>query len=189
MRVVTKGGDKGQTSLFGGVRVSKDNIRVECYGTFDEANSSLGLLRAKLGTQHSWQQKLYKLQLDIMLMMSHIATPENCPKENTKEHPEDGPAFCEKWMAELESSLPQKSDSFILPGGTEISALCHIARTQFRRAERRLVSLMAAEAVPGYILVYANRLSDLMFFLARADISASGIDEERWKLFVKPPSR
>lgn len=185
MKIYTRGGDKGTTGLFGGTRTEKDSLRVECYGTFDEANSTLGLLRAKLTPEHEWQPGLFRIQTDLMNIMSHLATPNVCSKPNPKPNPDDGPAFCETWMNELETAFTEKSDYFVLPGGTEIAALCHVARTQFRRAERRLVSLMREEAVDEYILRYANRLSDLLFVLARAEMELSHTDEERWELFRK----
>lgn len=185
MKIYTRGGDKGTTGLFGGSRVPKDSLRVECYGTFDEANATLGLIRARLSTDHIWQPGLQRIQTDLMNIMSHLATPQGCTKQNPKPKPQDGPAFCEAWMDTLELQFTDKSDYFVLPGGTEISALCHVARTQFRRAERRLVALMRTEAVDSYILEYANRLSDLLFVLARAEMQSAQIPEERWELFRK----
>lgn len=185
MKIYTRGGDRGTTALFGGSRVEKDCLRVECYGTLDEANASLGMIRAKLDSGHSWQQGLFRIQTDLMNIMSHLATPPGCTKPNPKPKPVDGPAFCESWMDTLEAQFSNKSDYFVLPGGTEISALCHVARTQFRRAERRIVTLMRTEDVDDYILAYVNRLSDLLFVLARAEMEAAQIPEDRWELFRK----
>lgn len=185
MKIYTRGGDKGTTSLFGGKRIGKDSLRVECYGTIDEANATLGMIRAKLPTEHCWQRGLYQIQTDMMNIMSHLATPPDCTKPNPKPKPENGPAFCESWMDALEEQFTEKSDYFVLPGGTEVAALCHVARTQFRRAERRLVSLMRTEQVDQYVLAYINRLSDLLFVLARAEMEAAQIPEDRWELFRK----
>src|SRR5215469_13013947 len=130
MKIYTKKGDKGMTGLFGGSRVYKDDARVDCYGTLDEVNSTIGLLRAKLGTEHPWQPRLHRIQKDMMDMMSHLARPSDCKKENTNPHPLDGAEFCEKWIDELEAGLTTASEYFLLPGGNEISALCHVVRTQ-----------------------------------------------------------
>ena len=98
MKIYTKKGDTGTTGLFGGSRVPKDDVRVECVGTFDEVNSTLGLLRVKLGNDHAWQPKLHKIQKDLMDMMSHLARPSEAKKLNTNPMPTDGAQFCEEWI-------------------------------------------------------------------------------------------
>lgn len=184
MKIYTKKGDKGTTGLFGGSRVSKDDVRVECMGTLDEANSTIGLLRVKLGNDHEWQSNLHKIQKDLMDMMSHLARPSDAKKENKNPMPEDGAEFCEIWIDTLESEMTSPSDYFLLPGGNEISALCHMARTQMRRGERRLVSLIKTDTVHEAIPAYINRLSDLFFTLARAEMDKAGVAEEKWQLFL-----
>jgi ATP:cob(I)alamin adenosyltransferase len=184
MKIYTRKGDKGTTALFGGSRVSKDDVRVNCYGTLDEVNSTIGLLRAKLGADHEWQPNLHKIQKDMMDMMSHLARPSDCKKENPNPKSEDGPEFCEQWIDALEAGITTKSDYFLLPGGNEISALCHVVRTQMRRGERLLVSLMKVDTVDDYILSYINRLSDLFFILSRAEMDKAGVAEEKWQLFL-----
>lgn len=184
MKIYTKKGDKGTTALFGGSRVDKDDVRVNCYGTLDEVNSTIGLLRSKLGTEHPWQANLHKIQKDMMDMMSHLARPSDCKKENPNPKPADGAEFCEHWIDELEADMQTASDYFLLPGGNEISALCHVARTQMRRGERLLVTLMKADEVDEYIPAYINRLSDLFFILARAEMDKAGLAEEKWQLFL-----
>jgi cob(I)alamin adenosyltransferase len=184
MKIYTKKGDKGMTGLFGGKRVYKDDTRVNCYGTLDEVNSTIGLLRAKLGPEHVWQPRLHRIQKDMMDMMSHLARPSDCKKENMNARPVDGAEFCELWIDELEASMTTASDYFLLPGGNEISALCHVVRTQMRRGERLLVTLMKEDAVEDYIAAYINRLSDLFFTLARAEMDAAGVAEEKWQLFL-----
>ena len=184
MKIYTKKGDKGTTGLFGGKRVYKDDIRVECFGTLDEANSTIGLLRVKLGAEHEWQNNLHRIQKDLMDMMSHLARPSDTKKINNNPIPEDGADFCERWIDELESAMSSPSDYFLLPGGNEVSALCHVARTQMRRGERRLVSLMKEDEVHEVIPAYINRLSDLFFTLARAEMDKAGVTEEKWKLFL-----
>ena len=184
MKIYTKKGDKGTTGLFGGSRVSKDDVRIECIGTLDEANSTIGLLRVKLGNDHEWQPNLHKIQKDLMDMMSHLARPSDAKKENKNPMPEDGAVFCETWIDTLESEMTSPSDYFLLPGGNEISALCHMARTQMRRGERRLVSLIKTDTVHEAIPAYINRLSDLFFTLARAEMDKAGVAEEKWQLFL-----
>ncbi len=184
MKIYTKKGDTGTTGLFGGSRVPKDDTRVECYGTFDEVNATIGLLRAKLENKHPWQSNLQRIQKDMMNVMSHLARPSNSSKENPNPLPIDGARFCEDWIDELEQATATPSDYFLLPGGNEVSSLCHVVRTQMRRAERRLVSLMAIDKVPESIPPYINRLSDLFFALARAELSSAGLEEEQWQLFL-----
>jgi len=184
MKIYTKKGDTGTTGLFGGSRVPKDDMRVECIGTLDEANSTIGLLRVKLETEHPWQTRLHRIQKDMMDMMSHLARPSDAKKINTNPMPEDGASFCEAWIDELEEAMTSPSEYFLLPGGNEVSALCHLARTQMRRGERRLVTLMRADTVHPAIPAYINRLSDLFFTLSRAEMDKAGVAEEKWKLFL-----
>ncbi|OGX91320.1 cob(I)yrinic acid a,c-diamide adenosyltransferase [Hymenobacter coccineus] len=184
MKIYTKKGDAGTTGLFGGSRVPKDDVRVECMGDLDEANSTLGLLRVKLGPAHEWQPNLHKIQKDLMDMMSHLARPSDAKKANSNPLPTEGAQECEVWIDALEGAMTSPSDYFLLPGGNEISALCHVVRTQMRRGERRLVSLMATDAVHPAIPAYINRLSDLFFTLARAEMDKAGVAEEKWQLFL-----
>lgn len=184
MKIYTTKGDKGTTGLFGGSRVDKDDVRVECVGTLDEANSTIGLLRVTLGPTHDWQPNLQKIQKDLMDMMSHLARPSDAKKENKNPTPTDGAQFCETWIDELEAAMTSPSDYFLLPGGNEISALCHVARTQVRRGERRLISLHKVDAVHEAIPAYINRLSDLFFTMARAEMDKAGVAEEKWQLFL-----
>ena len=96
----------------------------------------------------------------------------------------DGAEFCEQWIDELEAAMTTKSDYFLLPGGNEISALCHVVRTQMRRGERYLATLMRADTIEDYIPAYINRLSDLFFILGRAEMDKAGVAEEKWQLFL-----
>ncbi|KEO72971.1 cob(I)yrinic acid a,c-diamide adenosyltransferase [Anditalea andensis] len=184
MKIYTKKGDKGTTGLFGGKRVYKDDVRVDCYGTLDEVNSTIGLLRVKLGSDHLWQPNLHKIQKDMMDMMSHLARPSDTKKINTNPMPEDGAVFCETWIDELEANMQTASDYFLLPGGNEVSALCHMVRTQMRRGERLLVTLMKEDEINEAIPAYINRLSDLFFTMARAEMDKAGVAEEKWQLFL-----
>jgi len=186
MKIYTRKGDTGMTGVFGGKRTYKDSPRIECIGTLDEVNSTIGLLRAKLGPEHEWQPNLHKIQKDMMDMMSHLARPSDSKKENTNPKPVDGAEFCEQWIDELEGKMGEPSDYFILPGGNEISALCHVCRTQMRRGERTLVTLIHddPDSVEEYVTAYINRLSDLFFTMARSEMDSHGVAEEKWNLFL-----
>lgn len=186
MKIYTRKGDTGMTGVFGGKREYKDSARIECNGALDEANSTIGLLRAKLSNDHEWQPNLHKIQKDLMDMMSHLARPSDSKKENTNPKPVDGADFCEQWMDAMEAAISSPSDYFLLPGGNEISALCHVCRTQIRRGERRLVTLMHEDpnSVEEYVVAYINRLSDLFFTMARAEMDKAGVAEEKWQLFL-----
>ncbi len=183
MRVYTRTGDKGNTRIFGGKVRRKDNIRIEANGILDEANAFIGLLRSKLDENHPWQKGLFKIQTDIMDMMSHIATTSDIRSTNTVSHPRDGADYCEAWIDQMLEEMPKPHDWFILPGGNEVSALCHVVRTQIRTAERRLFTLDKEDPVEDYILKYVNRLSDLFFVLSRYELYQSGLTEEKLRPF------
>ena len=184
MRIYTKGGDKGTTGIFGGTRVDKDDIRIEANGTLDELNASLGVIRALLDEQDERQEMLAYLQRSLMVVMSQVATPSAIRKENPNKLPEDLDVFCEQHIDRMNNEMQHPSTHFILPGGTPFSAHCHVARTIARRAERRLWTLNRTDEVPPLILRFVNRLSDLLFTLARWDMDKEGSEEERWKAFL-----
>ena len=183
MRITTKSGDKGETSLFGGSRVSKNHIRIRCNGLADEANVRIGMLLTELPEDHPWKARLINIQRDLMLMMSHIATPPNTLKENKKPHAEKGLAACESWIEELNDFLCDEKLAFVLPGGNKISSLCHFVRTGIRTAERELVALSLKETVPDYLLRYFNRMSDLFYLLAISELKKSQVKTEKFRLF------
>ncbi len=183
MSITTKTGDTGETALFGGSRVPKNHIRIVCNGEIDELNSRIGLLRAHLMPDHHWQDRLLNIQRDLMLMMSHIATPLCCGKENPKKHPVGGIVACEEWIAECQMALIGEKLAFVLPGGSILSAQCHLIRTAVRTAERSLVTLNQSEPLPSYILEYFNRMSDLFYLLAMTDLKINGISPDRFMLF------
>ena len=186
MKIFTRKGDKGTTGVFGGKREAKNGPRIECLGTLDEVNSTIGLLRAKLGSEHEWQGNLQRIQKDMMDMMSHLARPSDSNKTNPNPRPTDGADFCEQWIDELENAMSSPSGYDLLPGGNEVSALCHVCRTQMRRGERALFSLMEADpdCVEDYVAAYINRMSDLFFTMARAEMDKHGVAEEKWNLFL-----
>ena len=184
MKEYTKGGDKGKTGIHGGERVDKDDIRIETNGTLDELNSSIGYLRALLDPDHIWQEKLFFIQKSMMAIMSHVATPSNIRCKNPNILPDDLDKYCEEWIDKLQGEMKNGNEYFILPGGNQISAHCHIIRTIARRAERRLWSLNKIDGVPESILKFANRLSDLFFVLAKAEMDKGGKEEEKWNSFL-----
>lgn len=178
MKIYTKTGDRGETSLFGGERVAKDALRIEAYGTVDELNSLLGVARSfKPGIEV--ETILDKIQNDLFVLGADLATPPSATNANTPRvelrHGEE----LEPIIDSLESKLrPLKA--FILPGGPPAGAHLHLARTVCRRAERLVVKLSRAEGTVGASVVYLNRLSDLLFVLARYANHLDGADETEW---------
>lgn len=178
MKVYTRGGDGGETALFGGRRVRKDVVRVEAYGAVDELNALLGVVRAKLGDGElgGW---LVTIQSALFDLGSSLATPE--PKAGAAQLApgDDEIAELERWIDQLDGEL-EPLKTFILPGGDPAAADLHLARTVCRRAERRVVTLAAQEQVDPGVVGYLNRLSDLLFTMARAANRRAGVAESSW---------
>ena len=176
MKIYTKKGDKGMTSLFGGSKVKKDNIRLHAYGGVDELNSYMGLINELLNGEFDI---IIKNQIILFEIGSHLATPNS--QENNKI-----PEINIEIIKELEDQIDIMNeelpslDSFILPGGSVISAHCHIARCLCRRVERDVVSLSEKEKLNMDIIKYLNRLSDYLFVLARYVILKKGGAEKKW---------
>ena len=172
-RVYTRTGDQGQTSLVGGERVSKASKRVDAFGDVDELNSVIGVARSH-SQDEDIDEALGLIQNDLFTLGSDLASPSGT------EVPRIGESFVKKlekladrFLAELE---PLRE--FILPGGSEAGAALHLARTIARRSERRVVALSETEEVNPETIVYLNRLSDLLFILARAVNNRAGIPEK-----------
>lgn len=178
-RIYTKTGDTGKTGLFGGGRVSKANRRVAAYGEVDELNAVLGWVITQT-THDALVERLTLLQSDLFSIGAHLATPDGA---RTHVHlpplPDSRIAEMESWIDDADATLPELK-SFILPGGSTGGAALHIARAVCRRAERVVVELAAHETVDPQILVYLNRLSDLLFVLARAENARAGFAEAKW---------
>lgn len=171
-KVYTRTGDKGETSLVSGDRVSKANLRVEAFGEVDELNSLLGVIRARLADTEI-DATLATIQNDLFTVGADLASPASIEVPRIDDpFIENLEAIADKYLQELS---PLKE--FILPGGCEKAALLHLARTVARRAERRVVALAATEEVNQLTIVYLNRLSDLLFILARVTNKRSGIPE------------
>lgn len=181
--ISTRSGDKGTTGVGGGGRVDKDDARIEAVGDLDEANSVIGVLRSLLPAEHDWELGLQRIQTEMMNLMGHVATPSTAPQRPNIPLPDEASLWLEEWMQQIEESLPNETVFFLLPGGTPISAQCHIARTVVRRAERRLVTLHKIDPVDESIMKFVNRLSDLFFKLGRQETDRKGIVEDRWRLF------
>lgn len=178
MRIYTKTGDRGETGLLGGVRVPKSHRRVEAYGAVDELNAFLGVVRASLDGEIGGL--LAEIQRDLFTIGAHLADVRREGKRSTKEDlPEERIAHLEAVIDRYGETLPPLR-TFILPGGTREGALLHLARTICRRAERRIVALDREERVSPVILAYMNRLSDLLFVLARAVNRQAGVEEIPW---------
>ncbi len=183
MRIYTRGGDKGRTGIHGGERVDKDDIRIEANGTLDEVNAEIGIVRALLPAGHEWHDLLGKIQREMMVVMSHVATPSAIRDKNPNALSEDLVAFCEQQIDDLSAKM-EDNGYFILPGGSPVSAHLQLARTIVRRAERRLWTLNRKDPVSPEILQFVNRLSDLFFIMARYEMFRQGNAEERWQSFL-----
>lgn len=181
-KIYTRTGDEGMTGIHGGTRVPKDDIRIEANGCLDELNTLLGIVRSMLSETDEWQTKLCYIQRSLMVVMSHVATPSAIRAQNPNELPQDLDKFCEEWMDEMMSQL-EDNGYFILPGGTPLAAQLQHARAVARRAERRLWTLNRTDAVPEAILRFVNRLSDLLFVLARFELQRQQWPEEKWMAF------
>ena len=183
MRIYTRGGDKGRTGIHGGERVDKDDIRIEANGTLDEVNAQIGIVRALLPPEHEWQDVLGKIQRELMVVMSHVATPSAIRDKNPNALSDDLVVFCEQQIDTLTAQM-EDNGFFFLPGGTLISAHLQLTRTIVRRAERRLWTLNRQDPVEENILQFTNRLSDLLFTMARYEMCRQDHTEERWQSFL-----
>ena len=166
MKTYTRTGDLGETGLFGGPRVGKDMARVEAFGTIDELNAVLGVARAETPPDDV-DQVLERIQRELLDLGAELASPDPV-KQGTRKIDKERVAALESEIDRFEESLAPL-DRFILPGGNRASALLHLARTVCRRAERRLVTLVrhSQDEISLLLLAYLNRLSDLLFVLAR----------------------
>ena len=185
MKIYTKTGDKGKTSLFGGQRVLKSHHRVEAYGSVDELNSFIGLLRDSIDDEHV-RFFLFDIQNDLFVIGSHLATPPE--KENLKsgKHRLSIRDIEEKDIVKMEHEIDvmneqlQPMTHFILPGGAIPVSYCHVARTVCRRAERICVKLNEESTIKQLFITYLNRLSDYLFVLARKLAKDNSVNEIIW---------
>jgi cob(I)alamin adenosyltransferase len=181
-RIYTRGGDAGQTSLGDGQRVSKADLRVEAYGQVDELNALLGVTLAS-GVPDEMRPWLERIQNELFDLGADLAVPLDDTKRERTRITAEQVAYLEERCDEANENL-EPLRSFVLPGGTEPAALLHLARTVCRRAERVTVALAAEADVNPEALTYLNRLSDLLFILARA--ANAGHDEPLWRPGAAP---
>jgi len=180
MPIYTRTGDKGTTSLFDKTRVLKSNARVEAYGTIDELNSAIGVSIAELITDNkeliTIRYELEKIQHDLLEIGAALANPKASPIKGLNKRTTD----FEKLIDKMTDKLPELKN-FILPGGSKAGSFLHIARTISRRAERLIVGLIQNEKVDEDIVIYVNRLSDVLFTMARFVNHQENKKENIWK--------
>ncbi|HET7602035.1 MAG TPA: cob(I)yrinic acid a,c-diamide adenosyltransferase [Gemmatimonadales bacterium] len=180
VKIYTKTGDTGETGLFGGGRVPKDHPRVAAYGDVDELNATIGVVRA---TAPDFEAALLEaIQRDLFSIGGHLATPDPDKVKKALARAQFDEARVTALEAAIDSATAQLPPlrAFILPGGAPASAALHVARTVCRRAERSVVHLASQAPVPGLFIVYLNRLSDLLFTLARLANKNAGAEDVTW---------
>jgi cob(I)alamin adenosyltransferase len=183
MKIYTRTGDAGQTGLFGGARVRKDDVRVEAYGTVDETNAALGLARASGGLGDDVDAQLGHIQEDLFVVGAELAcVPDKIDRLKMQLIGPDAATRLERLIDAAEDGLPPLT-SFVLPGGTSSAAALHLARTVCRRAERAVLGL--SDVRPD-IVIYLNRLSDLLFVLARQANHRAGVADVPWQGRASP---
>lgn len=179
-KVYTKTGDKGTTSLVGGIRVSKASIRIEAYGTVDELSSQLGLLAALLGDGEQ-RDVVERIQNTLFNVCSYLATDTvQTPLYASARIDSSETVFLEQSIDAILADLPERH-GFVLPGGTVAAAQAHVCRAICRRAERRIVALSETAEISDAALRYVNRLSDYLFVLAKKLNFMAGMKEKTWR--------
>ena len=181
MKIYTKTGDDGTTGLIGGGRVRKSDPRIDCYGTVDELNAALWMAAVAVDDgDDDTRAELRRVQNELFVIGSHLATPEDSPRTASLPPLEESAiARLEMEIDAAESELPPLRN-FILPGGTEAAARLHLARTVCRRAERLLVEFSLERPVSPVVVAYLNRLSDWLFVQARRANHRAAVDDVPW---------
>jgi cob(I)alamin adenosyltransferase len=182
MKIYTRTGDDGTTSLFSGGRVPKHHLRVESYGTVDELNSMLGVARAHQPSQQT-DNYLTQVQHQLFNLGADLATPMDARSSHVVRMDAATVSWLESTIDRMTAELPALT-YFILPGGSLAAAQIHVARTVCRRAERLVSDLSQQEAIGEHALPYLNRLSDFLFTLARWENLQAGVSEERWSVKI-----
>lgn len=178
MKIYTKTGDKGTTALFGGKRVSKADLRIDTYGTVDELNSWMGMVRDQDVNQKR-SEALIRIQNNLFIVGSVLATEPGNEKVKIPTLSETEVHFLEQEIDAMETTLPVMR-FFVLPGGHTAVSTCHIARTVCRRAERLCIALHEQEPVAPIVIQYLNRLSDYLFVLSRKVTYELDVEETPW---------
>ena len=179
MKIYTKTGDRGQTRLFDGTRVAKNDLRVEAYGNVDELNSAIGSALA-FTSDAGIAELLQNIQQELFSLGAQLADPKFDAEQFAK------PSLSPEWVAALENAMDHLDEelpplrAFVLPGGGQCGALLHLARTICRRAERTVVELNETTSLDPKVIEYLNRLSDLLFVLARVVNHREGKQEIQW---------
>jgi cob(I)alamin adenosyltransferase len=179
MKIYTKTGDHGTTSLFGGKRVSKSDLRIDTYGTVDELNAFVGLVRDQ-DVNHKRTEVLVQIQNTLFIIGSILATEPGNTKVKIPSLREEDVVSLEKEIDAMDAELPALR-FFVLPGGESSVSFCHVARTVCRRAERLTISLDEQEKIEPLVIKYLNRLSDYLFVLSRKMTHELGVEEMPWK--------
>jgi cob(I)alamin adenosyltransferase len=185
MKIYTRAGDDGRTGLLGAGRVSKASARVEAYGTVDELNAQLGVVRS-MDSRGWFKEFLGLVQVQLFTLGAELATVDPRLLAQMPRVSEADVTRFEQWMDAFDAELSPLR-AFVLPAGAALAAQLHVARTVCRRAERRVIALSAAEPIEGPLVKYLNRLSDLLFVLARVACRRAGAAEVEWHPPKKEP--
>jgi cob(I)alamin adenosyltransferase len=181
LKIYTKTGDKGETGLFGGKRVQKSSVRINAYGTVDELNAAIGVALCYVEND-GVKSVLQKLQHQLFIVGADLATPLEIESKNISI-----PRVSTQEITVAESAIDSFEEEleplqyFILPGGSKAAAQLHVARTICRRAEREVVLLAQQEEINQNIVIFTNRISDLLFVLSRIENKTSGIPDQKWE--------
>lgn len=179
MKIYTKTGDQGLTSLIGGTRVPKSDLRIDCYGTVDELNSYIGLLRDQ-PVNNSRRDLLKEIQDRLFTIGASLASDPDKSKMRLPDLHAEDVTLLEQEMDRMNATLPELRE-FILPGGHSAVSFAHVARCVCRRAERLVIGLQQESFVAELVIIYLNRLSDYLFVLSRQMAHELGVEEVTWK--------
>lgn len=179
MKIYTKKGDSGTTGLIGGTRVLKSSLRIESYGTIDELNSYIGVVRDQ-GIDTQYIEQLIEIQDRLFTIGSSLASDPEKSNMKIPDLKSEDISLLENWMDEMDAELPEMK-FFVLPGGHQAVSFCHVARCVCRRSERLIVDLSQHEFVAELVTAYINRLSDYLFVLSRKIAQDLNANEQPWK--------
>jgi cob(I)alamin adenosyltransferase len=179
MKIYTKKGDSGTTGLIGGTRVLKSSLRIESYGTIDELNSYIGVVRDQ-GIDTKYIEQLIEIQDRLFTIGSSLASDPEKSNMKIPDLKSEDISLLENWMDEMDTELPEMK-FFVLPGGHQAVSFCHVARCVCRRSERLIVDLSQHEFVAELVTAYINRLSDYLFVLSRKIAQDLNANEQPWK--------
>jgi cob(I)alamin adenosyltransferase len=179
MKIYTKKGDSGTTGLIGGTRVLKSSLRIESYGTIDELNSYIGVVRDQ-GIDIKYIEQLIEIQDRLFTIGSSLASDPEKSNMKIPDLKSEDISLLENWMDDMDAELPEMK-FFVLPGGHQAVSFCHVARCVCRRSERLIVDLSEHEFVAELVTAYINRLSDYLFVLSRKIAQDLNVNEQPWK--------